>query len=616
MLKFIKISALIIVSLFIIAVIFIFVYIGTSDKWILTLTNSTHSPVIFNTNYCDNSVYELKVPKNSSKDFSCYTAIETSKDICVKNIGCTTFKHRISGGFLGGPEVRDIKISTEALIYDTHDQWHNNLINGSKNDILELVKKNKSNYYSSQYGGYLKHIKTAFQQDQDILLEIIKQRPYEFNDIYTSIPNKKGFLVKAVKANPSIIKYLETPSKKLVLSAIKMNGNLLSTIKGNLKHDEEIVLAAVSQKGVALKYASVHLKANKEIVMAAVKQSADAFYYAHTSLKKDKEIALVAVSKKGYILNYVDDSIKDDKELVLAAVKQNIDAIQFTTETLQNDKDVLALILEKMKTSTIHSRAVFDTSIKNNKAFLLAAIKNNPVFYSSIYGALKKDKEITLAAVSNKGALLRFADPSHTKDREVVLAAVKNDSNAIWHADPTLQKDEEILLLAINSPFITDDMIKNSNNKKIVMAAITNKYYLVHAIKQHFKNDKDIMLKAIEKDHTNLIYASLELRKNKAFSLEAVKINGLALEFVGSTHPPITSQTGFIILDNYRKNNPLKHDKEIVSAAIRKNGLALRYAPALFRRDKLFVYEAYKQNKEALIYAMGTDVKNEVYNMK
>lgn len=87
--------------------------------------------------------------------------------------------------------------------------------------------------------------------------------------------------------------------------------------------------------------------------------------------------------------------------------------------------------------------------------------------------------------------------------------------------------------------------------------------YLLRLLPFYLKNDREIVLKAIQKDGLLIRFASKKLKNDKEIVLEAVKQNGLALKFV---------------------SRKLRNNKDIVLDAIEQNGSALKFASKKLRK--------------------------------
>lgn len=88
--------------------------------------------------------------------------------------------------------------------------------------------------------------------------------------------------------------------------------------------------------------------------------------------------------------------------------------------------------------------------------------------------------------------------------------------------------------------------------------------------------------KNLQSDHTVLSDAPIELLSNKIYITEAVKHNGLVLQYT---------------------SDELKADREVVLEAVKQNGLALQFCSPEFRHDAKIVVEAARNNKKAIEYA-------------
>jgi ribosomal protein L24E len=165
-----------------------------------------------------------------------------------------------------------------------------------------------------------------------------------------------------------------------------------------LKADKKIVLAAVKQNGEALQHANEKFRADKEVILTAVKQAGQALQFANKKLKADKKIVLTAVKQNGRALLDVNKKFRADKKIVLIAVKQDGQALQFANKKLKADKKIVL------------------TAVKQNGRALQFANKK-----------LKADKKIVLTAVKQSDSALQFANEKLKEDKEVVRAALKDE---------------------------------------------------------------------------------------------------------------------------------------------------------------------------------------------
>jgi hypothetical protein len=105
-----------------------------------------------------------------------------------------------------------------------------------------------------------------------------------------------------------------------------------------------------------------------------------------------------------------------------------------------------------------------------------------------------------------------------------------------------------------------------------------NGMYL-ESLSEELKNNKEIVMVAINNNADALLYASCDLRNNKEVVLSAVSISGHVLEYA---------------------SKKMQDDKEIVKTAASNYGYALEYASKELRSDKDVAIVALTRNVYAL----------------
>lgn len=124
-------------------------------------------------------------------------------------------------------------------------------------------------------------------------------------------------------------------------------------------------------------------------------------------------------------------------------------------------------------------------------------------------------------------------------------------------------------------------------------------------------SDRDFMLQAVKRNGLSLQYASDELRSDRELVLEAVKRSAQALTYADRAFRSdkevmleLVKQNG---LDLKRVAAELRSDRDVVLAAVKQRGLALCHAAEGLRSDREIVLEAVKQNGRALEFARHFD---------
>jgi hypothetical protein len=148
----------------------------------------------------------------------------------------------------------------------------------------------------------------------------------------TIIEDTCNYLLPGLRPIIDNIKFKQFMNIEELISLFQVIGK--SGINQNLK----IMLDAVKQNGQALIWASDELKQNRQLVMIAVEQSGKALKQVDAKFKNEFAIVLLAVKQDGLALQYASDELKNDREIVLAAVRSNWNAYRFASPTFQFDK--------------------------------------------------------------------------------------------------------------------------------------------------------------------------------------------------------------------------------------------------------------------------------------
>jgi len=296
------------------------------------------------------------------------------------------------------------------------------------------------------------------------------------------------------------------------------------------KLSKEEIIKRVSSGDFLISYQEINdqFKNDKDIIKAFIKKDGTqsfledpdddfALGYLKPDLKEDRELLLLAFeadSKQGLISpekKYVPEKFHKDEEVILAAVKGGWEF-----------KNV-------------------DSSFKDNKDIIKAAISKNSKLYETLDANLKKDKDILIEAIKgdpknsfSPSSQFEFADESLKKDREVVLSASKINGFILKFVDESFKKDKEIVLEAVKqSPLVfeeIDDTLKE--DKDIIIEAVKRNSYIFQKIKDEFKKDEEICLASLTKDTGSFFYMDENLKKDKKFIIKAIHVNPKVLQQV------------------------------------------------------------------------------------
>lgn len=122
----------------------------------------------------------------------------------------------------------------------------------------------------------------------------------------------------------------------------------------------------------------------------------------------------------------------------------------------------------------------------------------------------------------------------------------------------------------------------SSLTREDVFKAIKNKTVYFNALKDHFKDDKEIILACIHTHGYSLSLVSKRLQDDEEVVLESVKERGL---------------------DLFYASDRLKDNDEIVLKAVMRYGYSLKYASERLKNNKEFLLEPIKNNIMILCWA-------------
>ena len=191
---------------------------------------------------------------------------------------------------------------------------------------------------------------------------------------------------------------------------------------------------------------------------------------------------------------------------------------------------------------------------------------------------------------------------------EALTQRVRENHNCLNDAVPEVRNNKTLMLAAINQRawafnYVSDNL---RNDRNFVLSAVNINAYVLENI-GNFNNDREIVLAALGRDGGVLFLISEELRNDREIVLAAVRQNGRALQFASKA---LRNDREIVLAAVRQKgtaleyaSEALRNDREIVLAAVRRYAWALEYASEELRDDREIVLAAVKQDKFALKHA-------------
>jgi hypothetical protein len=303
--------------------------------------------------------------------------------------------------------------------------------------------------------------------------------------------------------------------------------------------------------------------------------------------------------------------MKNSKQYImqLNLVKEDIKEYKILPE---EDRSDFHLSLEAFK-SNYHYYSKIDlftdyfqyvpNNLRQNKEFIYECVKLSEFALDFIPETIQTEIEFIKKLIKVNGQAITFL-PKDLIDKDTAKMCLEitpvNHTNLlskIYKQLPIhLQKDEELIEYYFKQGGLIENLLPELRaNKRIVLLALdcTDRVHAMKHIIQMDKilyTDKEIMLKAVEKNGRCLEFAIPEFQADKNFVLCAMKSNGNGLKFA---------------------NKKYKDDEDIVSAALQNTGEALEFASDRLKNNHSIVYQAIYQYKEAIRFA-SENLKKEV----
>lgn len=82
------------------------------------------------------------------------------------------------------------------------------------------------------------------------------------------------------------------------------------------------------------------------MLISGLKITGQILYYSIPEFRDDKEIVKLAVEDKPIIIKYASNRLKNDKELGLIAIEKDKSSFKFLGEELKKDEEILAKMNE------------------------------------------------------------------------------------------------------------------------------------------------------------------------------------------------------------------------------------------------------------------------------
>jgi len=364
-----------------------------------------------------------------------------------------------------------------------------------------------------------------------------------FNYFY----DDKEIILKFFKIRHYALRYFNETSLSLIqdidIVKLLLSHNIccyyrLSEYSYEIRDDEEIVLYFIKKNSNNFIYASERLRKLKKIAEAAVLSPfGDGIFLLPNIFKDDYQIAYLSVIKNVDNFEFVSLRLRHDKMFLLDCIKNVEDStswfdntidLDYTSKELQNDSDVLIAVLRHEYNMSEDYNDVlysvlrhhgnniseFSDMIDFEKYRTLDIVEKDGFDLKDVSDKMKDDYDVAIAAVSNYGEGIQYLSARLQNNFDVAYAAVKNNGVAYEFLSGDLLFNHDIITTAIKTYCVMDFMQKELFNDRELLLKIFNAQtkYGFEYLPDEMKDDAELILASIYEENYNDNYDTISDR--------------------------------------------------------------------------------------------------------
>lgn len=442
------------------------------------------------------------------------------------------------------------------------------------------------------------YVNKMFIGDAAVTLAMLRRDNFDPKWLTPSLMKDKDFLSEAVNISGWVLDYTSPTMLKnenLILSALRSGGFDFSKADKSLRGNKNFVLEALKIDGKCLEFVSGDLKRDRDVVLAAIRASNSCdgvLQFADKAFRSDEQLVLEAVKRNWGELQWIDPSLFSNRDIAMEAVKQNGRALEYAPYFL-NDREMVLEAVSKCGLALEYA----DPSLRCDDVIVGAALKNDPWALKYADKSFQKNPVIVMDAIERNGHVLQFAHTDYQFRKEYVLAALRSHEFAYASVPRAMFKDRDILLEAAKgSGKVLDDLWDDQ---------------------KHFLTDPEIILAAIKTWPKAAKLADKKLIEDRDFMLQAVKANGEVMASLDEVTAKKYGSDRELILEAV-KTFPLalkyadfdiKRSIEVVTCAVTKNPVAIKYAGQVFNYKLEFLQKFFNIDDELITHCKELDIE-------
>ena len=275
--------------------------------------------------------------------------------------------------------------------------------------------------------------------DENKLLQLIKSSNYkDFTNYHWlsvhGVNKKKDFFLKLIDDSYNAefcLRWADNSLKSdfnFISKCISKNAKSIKFANKNINQFEKLLLKAIKKDGEILKSLGGKFINNKKVILLAAKTNGEIFKYINKSLRNDKQIAFKCLLKDPQMLRLANKKFKANKNLILKLIKKDFKCFKYIDKKLKSDVQVLkAVILNTSFGSGDEYKIPAKIMSKlGNRNLIIFAIKKSEWWFHDLSNKYKNDKEIALLTVKKSDYQFKYVGEKLKKDNDILEAAAQN----------------------------------------------------------------------------------------------------------------------------------------------------------------------------------------------
>lgn len=311
-----------------------------------------------------------------------------------------------------------------------------------------------------QQSGLLLEYLPAFQDNEEMVIEAIKQNPAACHFASKKLKNDIPFISKAYTIHKSIMRFIYNPTfiEKLIaakdfewLRDISIDDRLLAVIKHNpeavqfvskpFQSSQNFLLKALSANKNTLKFIT-----NEEFLVNHLLRYDTEFPLLSEELKKRPSFLAKLLNLNPGFMCYVEVESVLIEELVsrpdrIHYLPKAFSNASFFLKVFERNENILKMVHEEaiwIEIIKTHLKAI-RYAPDNNISLMEKLVTLNGLILEFYPKPLKSNPQVVLKAVNQNGLALKFANYILQDNEEIVIAACSNQPQALVFASRRLQ---------------------------------------------------------------------------------------------------------------------------------------------------------------------------------